>query len=187
MTRTKTCSLWLIPSENIYKSLTKLICQLSKKFSAPSFEPHITLIGKLVGSEEDIISKTSKLSDIIKPFRIRLTWVAYSDNFFRCLFIRAEETSDILEANIKAREIFDRLQDPKYTPHLSLLYGNFPTKMKEEIISEIGKEFKMNFYVRIIHLFSTSGKPKDWYKIKEFPIKQALTQFKDYTREIKKK
>lgn len=58
----------------------------------------------------------------------------------------------------------------KYIPHLSLMYGNFPSELKEKIIAEIGKDFNMNFEIKSIHLFSTLGEPEDWYRVKEFAL-----------------
>ena len=53
-------------------------------------------------------------------------------------------------------------------PHLSLMYGNFPPRTKEEIIAGIGREFAISFEVRSIHLFSAEGGPEDWFRVQEF-------------------
>ncbi len=164
-------SIWLMPIGDVYNRLIKVISRLSKRYSSPNFEPHATLIGELIESEEDILSKTSQLSAVLRPFKIRLARVEYLDEYFRSLFIRVEETSDVIDANKKAREIFNRQSDPTYMPHLSLIYGIFTSKEKGKIIAEIGKEFNTNFEVESIHLFSTDGKPKDWYRVKEFTLK----------------
>ncbi len=169
--RTKGYSLWLIPAGEVYQKLAKTISQLSRQYSAPNFEPHITLLGQLARPEEEVLSKTSQLATLLRPLEIKLTRVDYLDQYFRCLFIRVEETKEVVKANLKAREVFSRQNDPQYTPHLSLMYGHFTPKIKEKIIAEIGREFNLSFKVRNIYLFSTKGEPKDWCQAKKFPLK----------------
>lgn len=164
-------SIWLIPTDEIYQKLAEIISQLSDKYSAPNFEPHLTLIGDLRGSEEEIISKTSKLADLLKPFEIKLKKADYLDEYFRCLFIRAEKTRELIQASDVAREIFNRKSDPDYMPHLSLMYGDINPEIKEKILANLGKEFNLSFEIKSIHLFSTTGEVKDWYKVKESPLK----------------
>lgn len=172
--KAKEYSLWLMPTGEVYNKLATLISQLSKEYSAPNFEPHITLLGPIVGPEEKIIAKTSQLTKFIQPYKINLTIVnSYPDEYYKRLFIRAKETKDVINANIKARKIFGQHivgqpPDTKYMPHLSLLYGNFSPQMKEEIISKIGKEFNIGFEVKSIYLFLTDGEVKNWHKVKEF-------------------
>ncbi len=161
--------LWLMPSGDVYNKLNHLISRLSKKYSSPNFEPHVTLIGKLIGSEQDVILKTLQLTGYIKPFTIKLKKIDYRDEYFKCLFITAEETEDLMKANLKASEIFNRKDSSKYFPHLSIMYGNFPVTMKKKIISEIGEIFNLNFKVKNMALLS-NGKPKNWHKVKEFTL-----------------
>jgi len=163
-------SIWLIPTGEVYQKLSEIISQLSEKYSAPNFEPHVTLIGDLLGSKEEVISKTARLADLLKPFEIKLKKADYFDEYFRCLFIRAEKTDELIQVNDIAREIFARKSDPEYLPHSSLIYGNFDSEIKEKILTNLGKEFNLSFEVKSLHLFSTTGEIKDWYEIKEFPL-----------------
>jgi len=168
----KEYSLWLIPSGDAYKQLTNLISQLSERFSSPRFEPHVTLLNKILEPEEKIIDKTIQLANAIRSYDIKLTTVDYLENYFKCLFIRVEKTEEVLGANLRAREIFDQYyvgqnQNEEYMPHLSLMYGNFPPQTKEEIIGETKRDFNATFKVEKLHLFLTAGEVKDWRKIKE--------------------
>ena len=171
MTKAKGYSIWLMPIGEVYNTLNSLILKLSRKYSTSYFKPHVTLIGSLTGSEKGIIAKTVQLASLIHPLRIELDRVEYLNKYFRCLFIKVKETDELMEANQKARKMFGRETDPKYMPHLSLMYGNLPPQTKEEIIAEIGKEISVSFDVNSIHLFSTNGEPEDWYKVKEFMLK----------------
>lgn len=171
MTRTEGYSLWLMPSGDVYNKLATLISRLSQEYSTPNFIPHVTLLGEIMGSREEILSSTSRLATLIPPYEINLTVLAYLKEYFKSLFIKVEETTDVMNANLKARKIFNRQPDPKYMPHLSLMYGDFSRRTKEEIIVRIGEGFKISFKARSIHLFSTNGEPRDWYRVKEFTLK----------------
>ncbi|MDI6602625.1 MAG: 2'-5' RNA ligase family protein [Patescibacteria group bacterium] len=155
----------------MYNKLANLITKLSKQYGSPKFEPHVTLLANISGAEKDIIFKTSQLAILINSFKIRLTKVEYRNEYFKCLFIKVEETKDIINANLKAREIFNREWDSEYIPHLSLMYGDFLPEIKEKIIKEIGKKFDIIFAVNSIHLFTAEGRPEDWQRIKEFILK----------------
>ena len=171
MPKAKGYSLWVMPTGKVYDRLNDLILQLSRKYDTPYFEPHVTLIGEILGSKSGVISKTAKLASAVPPYRIELGDATYLDKYFQCLLIRAKETAEVMKANSKAREIFSRINDPKYTPHLSLMYGKFPPEKKEKIIAEIGNKFRLSFDSDRIHLFYTEGKPKDWCRIREFSLK----------------
>ena len=172
MERVKGHSLWLIPEGRVYTYLEGIVHELSKRCSSPLFIPHMTFIPELEISRKDIIYKTNELIKMIAPFSVKLTVLDYLNAYYQCLFAKAEETQELIVANLKARKIFNR-KDSKWTPHLSLLYGHLTSEQKEQIISDIGgRAFNCEFQVNKIHLFSTEGGPDDWYKVKEFLIKK---------------
>ncbi len=171
MENEKRYSLWLMPSGIVYNKLSKMMSELSYKYATPHFEPHVTLLGRLTGNEEEIISKASKLANCIRPYELRLNEVDFLDEYFRCLFIKAEATEPVLSANSSARKIFNRKQDPEYMPHLSLMYGNFSPEVKRRIVTEIGSDFNLKFDVMSIYLFSTGDNVEEWRKVKEFALK----------------
>ncbi|MBI5032207.1 MAG: 2'-5' RNA ligase family protein [Chloroflexi bacterium] len=170
MTRSVGLSLWLQPSGQLYDELSKTISQLSKKYGAPVFPPHVTLLGDLIGDEKEITSQAQQLASRVQPFQITLTTIDYLDAYFRCLFIRAEETPALLQANRIARSVFHRENDPSFMPHLSLLYANLEVETKQQIFKTIGREWAKAFPVNSIHLLSCDGEPKDWYRVQEFEI-----------------
>lgn len=165
-------TIWLMPAGQLYDELAQIISRLSGEYTAPLFKPHITLLGNIADTEEKIISKTAELAGLLKPFPIFFTALDSLDEYFRCLFIRAKETEGLMQANAKARMIFNRQQDPPFMPHLSLLYGEFPSEIKEQIIAKIGKEFSRTLEVNSLYVAFSSKNidPKDWRVLKEFPF-----------------
>ena len=50
-------SVWLMPEESAFKDLQKTIFDLADKYKTTSFDPHITIIGGVSGSEEGFLKK----------------------------------------------------------------------------------------------------------------------------------
>jgi len=171
MKKEKGYSIWLIPEGKIYQELFNLIKKLGKEHSSPVFEPHVTLLNESFGRKKDLFTKAEKLASSIRPFKIELSSVGNLDEYNKCLFIKAEKTKELKEANLKAKEIFNHPKDKKYFPHLSLMYGNFPEKTKKEIIKEIGSKFNLKFLINSFYLVETSNDNiKNWKKVKEIKI-----------------
>ena len=172
MKRKKDFAIWIIPSGEIYEKYHNLIYHLSQKYSTPMFEPHITLLGHVIDSQVGAISKISRLSALTRPFPLRLTSIGYSDEYFRCLFIKTRKSRELAELHSRAKEIFTLLNKRPFIPHLSLVYGNLSSIIREKIVSEIGSEFNIEFEVRSLQLVSASISidPKEWYRVKEFPL-----------------
>ena len=161
-------SLWLVPSGDVRRRLSKIISQLSKKYSTPIFEPHVTLIADVESTEKDVTNKTTLLANRIRPYRTTLANMDYSDNYYMPLFIKVSKTKQVTAANMKAREIFGRLSDPPYKPHLTLLYGNIDAQEKEKIIEKSGK---INLSFETSQLWLVGDPADNWPKIKEFTLK----------------
>ena len=115
------------------------------------------------------MEKAEKLASSLKTFEIKLTHADHLDEYFRCVFLRAEG-SGLLDANARYRSIFGRESDSPFMPHLSLMYGNFPPVVREKAVHEIGR-LDESFLVRNVHFYRIgSGNPKDWVKVREFPF-----------------
>ena len=169
---TKGYSVWLVPSGDSRARLAKTISKLSKENRGPAFEPHITLIGKLMLEENEALRLTALLAKKIRPFGITLGRTDGTDFRFRCIFVRVFGTSELLVANSKSREIFKVKKAPRYTPHLSLFYGRLPQKTKEEIITGMRNSFSgTKLDIKRIRLMRTKGLPKHWRKIRDFRLR----------------
>lgn len=165
--RAKGYSLWLMPTGKVYDKRSNLIKRLAGEHNAPIFEPHVTLISEVMGSENDVLRKVEQLVLGRKSFPITLRTIDYQDFYFRTLFVKADKTEPLQKLHDQACEIFEMKNIPSYMPHLSLLYGNFSQAAKEQIIETIGKNLSARFIVDKIYLFKTDGEVKSWYKVKE--------------------
>lgn len=168
--KSKGYSLWLVPKGMANNKFGSLINKLAKENQAPVFQPHVTLLGDFMYSEEESIEKTKQLVSGQSPFTIEMEKIDFEDYFFRTLFVRAKKTKPLMILNSRAREIFQMQSQLAFMPHLSLLYGTFSKETKEKIISKIGRDQKAVFEIKSVYLIK-GGEIKDWQIINEFPLK----------------
>jgi 2'-5' RNA ligase len=166
-------SLWLMPCGDVYCRLQETIFRLSQQWSSPSFEPHVTLLGRLEGTEAALQSKTLVLASQLKLMKIQLGKVGFLQEYYRCLFIRVACSRGLINAYRAATETFGVQGKSKFMPHLSLVYADLDSTTKLKIIRGIRCSLHECFPVGSVHLYSTAGPPDQWYRIGEYPLGKA--------------
>ena len=163
-----TYHLWLVPSGETYHALAAVIHQLARELGAPVFEPHVTLLADLGGTEREHVNRTKALAARLQPTRIVLTEPSATDAYFQCLFMHVEQTADVLRLRTAAATVFERDPQP-YLPHLSLVYGSYPSSVKQTVIGRLPPEVRTSFIVETLHLIrADSLEPDDWHEIARF-------------------
>lgn len=165
-------SLWVIPPKDsdLYRKLKNLIEDLAKRFSSPIFEPHVTLIPEVKGLESDVKNKALQLAGLIKPYKITLDLVDYTDNLFQSLVIRVKATKEVIDANKKARDIFLGHEGTLYVPHLSIMYiTGLDNKTKQGLAAEIENRFRgQEFEAQSLQVWQApSDNIKGWKQVLE--------------------
>ena len=164
-------SLWLMPTGEARERLARMILELSRQYATPVFEPHVTLAGGIAGPTREVTSKMRDLARRIPPFTVRLAAVDGLEEYYRCLFIRVAPTRPIMSANEAARGVFNLKSQPAFMPHLSLLYGNLPPRVKERVISSLSRGFEAVFKVTSLHLYLTRGAPQTWRSVESWGLR----------------
>jgi len=159
-----------MPTGDVCDRLSRIIHQLSARYAAPEFPPHVTLLGSCVGPRRELIWQSARLAASVRPFIIRLEEIAYLEAYFRCLFVHAAVAEPLRKAHQAARQAFGHEREPPFMPHLSLLYGDFPRSLKEGVIQEIGPRLDVQFKVRSLHLYRTRGQPRLWRRVASFGV-----------------
>ena len=159
MAEIKRYALWLRPENEARERFQALIAMLSRRYHAPLFEPHITLLGGITGADAEVTAKTTGLALEIEPFEVQLTTADYRNEYYRCLYVKAVPTNALREAHRLARRLFEPASGDEYMPHLSLLYGDFNAQEKEKILAEIGRRFDAAFRVTRLALYATEEAP----------------------------
>ena len=157
-----------MPEGNIKDQLKNTIYSLSTDFGGPIFEPHITLVSSVLGSEKELVQKTEIISKKIKPFEILFGRIAYLNNFFRSLFLTVKVSIELkLARDIACKEL--NWNDKDYIPHLSLTYGDYSKKEKEKMISTLDI-FPDGFLVDYIFFAYNDEINLKWKVIQAFPL-----------------
>ena len=155
--------LWLAPAGAMYERLGGVLSELSARYESPQFDPHLTLLGRLEGEEGALVDRAHQLARVLHPFEIRLKEPSYEAQHFRCLFLPAEPSPSILDAHQRATQIFNAQPTSAFDPHVSLLYGLFPERVKREIIDALPPDLPGSFPVSRLQLIrADSTNPQDW-------------------------
>lgn len=162
--------LWLMPPAAVRDRFARLIDVLSRRLGTAQFEPHITLSGSPDAGEAEAVSRATTLAARLAPVPVRLVDVGYSDAYFRCLYVRAERSPELLAAHRTACAHLGRPPDDDFMPHLSLVYGNLSETEKEKIIEEIGRRFDTTFLSDRIALCLPAGPPDGWRLVGPFTL-----------------
>lgn len=162
--------LWLLPPAPTSERFASLIGELSRRLGTPRFEPHITLIGPVDSSLDEIVTRLTALAESLPPVPVRLTGAGGTEEYFRCLFMRAARDPLLLAAHAAASGRFGRPPEAGFMPHLSLVYGKLRPRQKQKIIEEIGARFDMAFEVKQIGVCLPDGPADQWRLLRTFAL-----------------
>lgn len=152
---------WLLPSDADSGWLSDRIRQLARRHEGPEFEPHITLHVGSCAPRTDIESVLDRLSQGCAALTLAALHTGQSTAYYKALFVNiASEQLDgarltelrrqLVHALLAAeadgtmdlRASADPAQEPDldgalasydFLPHLSLLYGELPQALRQEL------------------------------------------------------
>lgn len=164
-------TLWLMPDQEAYQKLSKLIVDLSTSLATPRFEPHVTLLSGITDPLEVALEKTEELANSLLPISANLTRIDFLERYYRCLFFCTNKSDALMEARSLAEAIFEHTQIDPFIPHISFLYGSLPVFQKEAIINQLGDTFFMDFGLPQLRLVETRLlPPQQWRLLAEFDL-----------------
>lgn len=162
--------LWLKPSGSDFHQLLALVNSIGHKYGTPLFEPHITLLSGLLGSEKDIESRVFQLSSHYSPFTVHCSNMDWSDDYFRCLYIKVKKEPALVALYEQARKLIPNEKKRDFEPHISLMYGKLAHKAKQELAIKLKKEYPEHLLIDSLSLYRCSGPPESWRLLKEYPF-----------------
>lgn len=138
-------AIWFVFEKKDTDYFTNIINDLSSKYSAHPFKPHITAYG-LVDidiDELDNIVRNSIQGE--KQFIIEKCSVSYSDVFWKTLFVEFQPNKQLTRINKKLTESLDSISKYEFIPHVSLIYKKMNPDEQEKLALSIS--IKDNFKV----------------------------------------
>ena len=172
-------SLWMCPKGYSNQVYSDIILDVAQELGTFQFIPHITLVAAMLTGEEDVVKRARYLASQLSPYQFELDEISYRNAYFQCIYAKMKLTPDVIAANNLARQIFqERLSDPPYMPHLSLVYGDLSESDKiniviPKIIAELDRHDSSETQflpVDSIQVWSTQGDVKEWYLVETIPL-----------------
>lgn len=151
--------------------LAQVIDQLSMQYRGPSFKPHVTLLGGIEGEDSVIDAKVGMFAKTLRPISIDLQQPACEGEYFRCLYFPVKATPELLDAHEQAKVIFGKTSESPFSPHVSVLYGVFSTRVKQDIIAAFPTDLPQQFLASELKLIrAESLSPRDWHLVKTISL-----------------
>jgi 2'-5' RNA ligase len=118
-------SIWLVPEEDQEKQLREIINDLSVRYNAFPFIPHITAYRlDLVSDLNDLTAKVEKIARSTKILSLDFDKIGYSDVFTKTLYAQYKISQELRELHSEFKNAFSGYPVYDINPHLSLLYKN---------------------------------------------------------------
>jgi 2'-5' RNA ligase len=131
---------WLIPAEPAHTFFQRLIEDLARRYSAPHFEPHVTIhvVANHPDAAEKALSKASRECQLIK---LKALEIGHSDEFIKTLFVQFAPNRKLRQLHETIRNAAQDSSDYELDPHLSLLYKNIRAIARRELADSIKVPF----------------------------------------------
>ena len=130
---------WLTPAAPERHFFAQLIEMLADRFSAPNFEPHITLHGDCTDFDQACRALVSAGQ---KPLRLQIEGVSVSDSHTKTLFVRFRSASEAVALVKALHAACPPVRRSDFDPHLSLLYKDLDADARAHLAREIEIPFQ---------------------------------------------
>lgn len=172
-------SIWLLPQEPDYGLYSELIKDISARYHAYPFSPHITLYYiPHVDNVREIEVGVVESIGAIKPIELTLESVGYSEQFTKTLFATYSINDTLKQLYSQLYEKFYNLYHYTLNPHLSLLYKNnlaIEDSRKESKLIQLPTEIVLDTVSIIIkegNMIQEDKDVLDWKEYRRFSLKR---------------
>ncbi len=159
-------AVWLLPDMEDTKYLSGIIKNLSQRYDAPEFLPHITVYG-LVDPSLEVLEECvrNSISDS-KPFIVKKAGIDYSDDIWKTIFVNIEPNSNLNTINEELASKLGQYTKYEFVPHISLIYKKIEDVEKKEIIDSL--KIKNEFIIDGIAIQKFSENVYEWKIIRTY-------------------
>ncbi|MFQ5756660.1 MAG: 2'-5' RNA ligase family protein [Acidiferrobacterales bacterium] len=170
MSELRRYSLWLLPDDIATERFAAIIDSLSGQYYGPRFAPHVTLLGWVTGPEDDLVKRTKRLAEQAHTLPLRAQALAGEAYYFRCFYLKLEETAELLRLHEQASALFRGGYASAYLPHLSLVYGHLPPAEKARLRRQVHDDLPTKFAADRIQLIRITVSVQDWRAVANCPL-----------------
>lgn len=130
-------SFWLLPDQETAAFLANQIQLLSQQAGMPAFAPHLTLLSPWEASRESLLERMDSFSPIQDQ---DVVWVdsrgiSHSEAFYRAVVIETSLSPGLSQLRQQLGAHLHWNAPTPYLPHVSLVYGHFDSKKRDELMA----------------------------------------------------
>ena len=161
--------IFILPPEPLASECSSIIRDLAAKYHAPVVQPHTSVLTSVVDfPEEEVCHRAQELASHSQPFILTMDGLDSGNSFFQSFYIRLERSVEVIDLHQRALGSFGMTEEGDYVPHLSLLYGNFPTEVKSILESTVTLPTQREFLAKSLQVYKTQGTADTWIQIAEY-------------------
>jgi 2'-5' RNA ligase len=168
-------SVWIRPTGEALDRIFKVTRRLSLRKEGPEVPPHLTLLSGIETTRADAGLKLKRLAMRLAPFTVRLGKIDWKADYFRCLYVAAERSRDLVAAQRAAHEVFEMNPPAPFKPRVSLYYGTLDDETEREIAEATGGSLDVEFRASAVQLVNAApGIPvSQWTTLAEWKLAAA--------------
>ena len=149
--------------------LKNLQDEVQKILKSPKFEPHITLSGPFFKIDEYFLNSLKTFSNNNSSFLLNLNGYDYKKEEYESFFISIKNSANLKILRKNLNKLTKTKSDKKYSPHISLSYGNHEKSKKSFLISKLPK-LKRGLEMSSLALVKVNEDIKLWNIINTFEL-----------------
>ena len=161
---TQPWSLWLLPDSRENGKYARIIKKLSLRTGLPSFEPHLTLFGRINTNPEPLFEFFKNMANNQKTISTKIKKIRFGTSHWKSFYIDIEKNASLESLQKKMTTPISHLRDYLFDPHMSLAYGD-ADKMRY-----IAKEIHLERLIRFnwVGIAYTPDNVDEWKIINKF-------------------
>ena len=121
---TQPWSLWLLPDNRENGKYERIIKKLSHRTGLPSFEPHLTLFGRINANPEPFFEFFRNMANKQKMISTKIKKIKFGTSHWKSFYIDIEKNRSLEALQKQMIAPINHLRDYLFDPHLSLAYGD---------------------------------------------------------------
>ncbi len=162
-------AIWLTFSKSDREYLKDIINEISEKYQAPKFEPHITIYGLIDLDINQIDKITEKITLNQNSFLVKKSDILQSEELWKTVFIEVKINQQMQSIHKNLKKYFEIILKYKFNPHISLIYKILPLEERMKIIN--GLEIKNEFQISDLAIQKFFPDIEKWKIVKEYNLK----------------
>lgn len=164
---------WLLPDKKTRLQLKKIIGGLSRKYNAPFFEPHVSLLVRIPqdeSREKELVEKTKRLANQTEPIAAVFSGIEQMNDFARAVFIRVKDSKELAACRTKSESVFGWSDKRGFMPHFTMIYGDFDLASKQLMIYAAQSQMPGGCVFDKLALLKNTPQHMVWKTVAEFKL-----------------